>query len=437
MASTHQKPVTDVGALWSRTATAAPECAALNGSIEADFVIVGGGLTGTRTALGLAEHGAKVVLLEARTIGWGASGRSGGQCNPIWRKTPDMLAQLLGDSQATRLIETTLKSADALFGDIEKYGISCDGEQTGWVQAAHHRPAQTDLEHLAQAWNAAGANIDILDAAQTRTATGSELYDFALFHPRGGHVQPLSLTRGFARTAVKFGATLFENSPVQAVTRTGDKWTVTTPNGAVRTGQVILTTNAYSDNLWPKLRQTFLPMVSISLATAPLSDNLQKTVLPNAVTISDTRRAIYYARYDRDRRLVFGCVGSTEDAAVLGGIKRLKGGLNKVFPQLNDIEIETTWGGSIAVTPEMMPHLHEPEPGILAALGFSGRGIAMTSVMARTLVRKALGASNDSLPFPVTDIKPIPFHGIAKAVLPLAAPAMTLRDRLDSVFTRS
>ena len=427
---------TDTGALWSRTAGDAPVCSVLNQNIEADFVVVGGGLTGTRTALGLAESGAKVALLEAKSIGWGASGRSGGQCNPIWRATPDDLAKRLGDTQAARLVETTLASADTLFADIEKYSIDCDGEQTGWVQAAHCGSAQTSLEQLAEAWNAAGANISVLDQTETRRATGSEEYDFALFHPRGGHVQPLSLTRGFAHTAIKFGATLFEDSPVQSVTRAGDKWIVKTPNGSVTAGQVILTTNAYSDNLWPKLRQTFLPMVSVALATAPLSDNLRKAILPNAVTISDTRRAIYFARYDRDRRLIFGCVGSTEDAAAFGGVNRLKRGMNKVFPQLGETEIEATWAGSIAVTPEMMPHLHEPEPGILAALGFSGRGIAMTSVMARTLVSKALGASNDSLAFPVTAIKSMPFHAITKAVLPLAAPAMTARDTLDTIFKR-
>lgn len=426
----------DTGALWSRTAADAPDCTSLKNAIEADFVIVGGGLTGTRTALGLAEGGARVVLLEGKTIGWGASGRSGGQCNPIWRATPDDLAQRMGEAQAARLVETTLTSADALFADIETYGIACDGEQTGWVQAAHCAKAQTGLVQLAEAWNAAGANISLLDQAQTRRATGSQEYDFALFHPRGGHVQPLSLTRGFARTAIQLGAALYENSPVSSVTRTGDTWTVSTPEGSVRAAQVILTTNAYSDNLWPKLRQTFLPMISIALATAPLSDNLQKSVLPDAVTISDTRRAIYFARYDRDRRLIFGCVGSTEDAAAFGGINRLKRGLNKVFPQLGDTAIEASWAGSIAVTPEMMPHLHEPEPGILAALGFSGRGIAMTSVMARTLVKKALGAAHESLPFPVTAITPMPFHALTKAALPLAAPAMTVRDSLDTVFKR-
>ncbi|WP_224824403.1 FAD-binding oxidoreductase [Cognatishimia sp. MH4019] len=421
---------------WHRTATPAPVCDSLTGELTADFIVIGGGLTGTRTALGLAEEGASVVLLEAREIGYGASGRSGGQCNPIWRKTPDELSTLLGADVAARLVETTLGSADALFEDIARYGIECDAEQNGWVQAAHSGHARQTMSALAEAWIAAGADIRVLEGAQVQAATGSSAYDFALLHAKGGFVQPLSLTRGFARAALGFGAQLYESSPVRGIVRDGAGWRVSTDQGAVTAPQVILTTNGYTDDLWPGLRQTFYPMVSISLATAPLSDNLQKTVLPGAVTISDSRRAIYYARYDRDRRLIFGCIGSTETAATLGGVARLRRGLRRVFPQLGETPVEASWGGKIAVTPKMMPHLHEPAPGVLAGLGFSGRGIAMTSVMGRSLVRKALGAAEDTLPFAVSAMERVPLHWAATKLAPLAAPAASLRDRMDELLDK-
>ena len=423
------------GIHWQKTAGDAPACTPLQGENETEFVVVGGGLTGTRTALGLAESGARVVLLEAKDIGWGASGRSGGQCNPIWRATPDQLCQRLGDAYGQRLVETTMASADALFADIAKYNIDCDPEQNGWVQAAHSRSAQASLEAIAHSWNDAGAQISLLDRAETTQVSGSTAYGFSLFHPNGGHVQPLSLTRGFARAAMGFGAQLHNDSPVVAMAKVGKRWKVTTPNGSITADRVILTTNAYTDGLWPKLRQTFFPLVSVSLATAPLTAEQQASVLPNAVTLSDSRRAIYYSRYDRDRRLIFGCVGSNgDDPKTLGGVGRLQRGLRTVFPQLADIKIEASWAGRIAVTPEMMPHLHEPDTGVLAALGFSGRGIAMTSVMARTLVQKALGADDNTLPFPVSPVNAIPFHWAARQVVPLAAPAMTLRDRIDDVL---
>lgn len=149
-----------------------------------------------------------------------------------------------------------------------------------------------------------------------------------------------------------------------------------------------------------------------------------------AVTISDSRLAIYYSRYDRDKRLVFGCVGSTDHVDPLS-YQRLRGGLRTVFPQIADIEIERRWAGRVAVTPEMMPHMHEPAPGVLAGLGFSGRGIAMTSVTGRALSSKLLGGAIDDLPFPILPISPTPFAGITRSLVPLLAPSMTVKDKFD------
>ena len=252
------------------------------------------------------------------------------------------------------------------------------------------------------------------------------------FYVAGGHVHPLSLTRGYAKAAILRGAQMFCKTPVTALDRVDGKWRATTPQGEITAENVVLATNGYTNDLWPGLRQTFYPLISVSLATRPLDVDEQKTVLPGSVTISDSRLAIYYARYDRDKRLIFGCVGSMHSADALS-LRRLKGGLTTVFPQIGDIEIERKWAGRIAVTPEMMPHLHEPAPGVLAGLGYSGRGIAMTSVMGRTLAGKLLGQPDDDLPFPVMPITPLPMHGLTSRLIPLAAPAMTLKDKLDTL----
>ncbi|WP_077343354.1 NAD(P)/FAD-dependent oxidoreductase [Pseudocolwellia agarivorans] len=419
---------------WRTTATPGPECSSLKTNLTVDTVIVGGGLTGCRTALGLAESGMSVALLDAQCIGWGASGRSGGQCNPIWRETPEQLIKRFGEAQAERLIKTTITSADDLFADIAKYNIDCDAVQAGWVQAAHNRSARRSLEKLAEGWSAAGAKIERLEGDAVKKATGSPAYDFALRYKVGGNVQPLSLTHGYAINAQTKGAQLFSDSPVTSIERLGSKWRVTSPSGSVTAEKVVLTTNAYSTNLWPGLKQTFLPMVSIAIATEPLPKELQAVILPGKVTISDSRLAIYFSRYDRDGRLIFGCVGSTDTVGTLGGHQRLREGLRTVFPQLKNIAIERTWSGRIAVTPEMMPHLHQPEPGIIAGLGFSGRGIAMTSVMGRTITDKILGVPDDELAFPVSPIKKIPMHSLMNATLPLGAPLMSIRDKLSTII---
>ena len=417
---------------WTVTATAAPDLQPLGGARGFDVLVVGGGLTGCRTALGLADAGVSVGLVDARNVGWGASGRSGGQCNPIWRKTPDALKQILGQRHGENLIRTTLTAADDLFGDIRKYEVDCDGVQAGWVQAAHTRKAVADMSRLGAAWAAAGADIAVLEGDAVAAASGSPAYRWALKHRAGGHVHPLSLTRGYAKAAMARGAEMFRDTPVTGLERVGGKWQAMTPQGTITADTVVLTTNAYTDGLWPGLRQTFHPLVSVSLATAPLSAEQQQTVLPGGVTISDSRLAIYYSRYDRDKRLIFGCVGSTDYADALS-FARLRGGLRTVFPQIADIPIERKWAGRIAVTPEMMPHLHEPAPGILAGLGFSGRGIAMTSVMGRTLSAKILGRDEKDLPFPVLPITPLPMHGLTRRLIPLAAPAMTLKDKFSTL----
>ncbi|MFK7835971.1 MAG: NAD(P)/FAD-dependent oxidoreductase [Sulfitobacter sp.] len=421
---------------WHRTAPAAPTCDRLDGDTKADVVIVGAGLTGLRTAITLAEAGTDTIVIDAEKIGFGSSGRSGGQCNPIWRATPDDLRKKFGAEQGDRLIQTTLTAADDLFDDIRRYAIDCGAEQNGWIQAAHTQNAALGLERLRAGWASVGAPITELSKAETHQGVGSDAYDFALHHAKGGFVQPMALTRGFAKTAQAAGARLFERAPATGIKKQGAFWVVTTPKGKITCDTVILTTNAYTDDLWPNLRQTLLPMYSISLATAPLTEAQQATVLPGRKTIADTRLAIYYARYDADNRLIFGCVGSNDSARTLGGVGRLQAGLHTVFPQLKDIEIECTWAGRIGVTQDMMPRMHAPAPGVLAGLGFSGRGIAMTSVMGRSLARKVLGGRNADLPFPVSQIAPIPMHELSRRMVPLMAPVMSMKDKASVAWDR-
>ncbi|WP_425041609.1 NAD(P)/FAD-dependent oxidoreductase [Primorskyibacter sp. S187A] len=420
---------------WRVTAEPAPAIDPLTDALDVDVLIVGAGLTGCRTALGLADKGVSVAVVDSQDIGFGASGRSGGQCNPIWRKTPQELKELLGQTHGETLVQTTLRAADDLFADIRTFDIQCDAVQAGWVQAAHTRKAVRNMRRLGEAWAEAGADIQELTGNAVEAASGSPAYQWALRHAAGGHVHPLSLTRGYAEAAMARGALFFRDTPVTTLERKDGKWQAQTPRGRVTAENVVLTTNAYTTDVWPGLKQTFHPLVSISIVTEPLSEDQQRSVLPGSVTISDSRLAIYYARYDRDNRLVFGCVGSTDHVDPLG-FNRLRAGLQTVFPQIASIRIVRKWAGRIAVTPEMMPHLHEPAPGVLAGLGFSGRGIAMTSVMGRTLSKKLLGTPVSELPFPVQPIQPIPMHGLTRRLIPLAAPAMTLKDKFDSLVSR-
>lgn len=418
---------------WTTTASAAPVCQQLDGTVDVDVLVVGAGLTGCRTALGLAEAGASVALVDSQEIGWGSSGRSGGQCNPIWRQTPQELIEMLGVNHGERLIRSTLSAADDLFADIKRFGVDCDAVQNGWIQAAHTKKARTNMRSLGSSWAAAGLDIEEIEGDDVRAASGSPAYSFALRHAAGGHVHPLSLTRGYARAAIAHGAQALEKTPITKLERADGKWRASSASGKITAENVVLATNGYSKGIWPNLERTFHGLFSVAIATQPLTAAQQAEILPGKVTISDSRLAIYFARYDRDGRLIFGCVGSSERVDYMGGYQRVKRGLRTVFPQIADIQVERKWAGRIAVTPEMMPHIHEPAPGILAGIGFSGRGIAMTSVMGRALSSKLLGTPAADLPFPIRPITPVPLHGIASRLMPLAAPAMTLRDRFETL----
>jgi sarcosine oxidase len=291
------------------------------------------------------------------------------------------------------------------------------------------------LEGLCAAWNAAGGDIALLGREECRNWSGSADYVGGLFHPTAGHVQPLSLVRGFAAAALRHGVRIFERSAAKAISRTADgKWTLRTETGSLVADQVVITTNAYTGDLWPKLKRTIMPLVSLQAATEPLSAAQKAEVLPRETTIADTRRAIFYGRYDRDGRLSIGCMGSDPDCPdALGGLRRLKSGTERIFPALKGISWQFKWGGRIAMTPDFLPHLHEPAPGLLVGLGFNGRGVAMTSVMGRALAAKLLGTRDSDLPFPISPLKAIPLHRILTAILPVAAPLLSAADRIDRI----
>jgi sarcosine oxidase len=402
-------------------------------------VVVGAGFTGLRTALELAQAGVRVVVLEAESVGFGASGRTGGQCNPILRMTPAAAAKALGRRHGENLVQATIASADELFGTIARHRIACDPVQKGWLQAAHSPAAAKRLMALQSAWVAEGARIDRLDGPATRDWSGSAEYVAALHHPTAGHVQPLSLVRGFAGAVLAQGGRIFEHSRAKRIERLPARgWRVVTADGDVTAAWLVVATNGYTDGLVPELRRSILPMVSLLAATAPLGPAQRAAILPRLTTIADTRRAIYYARFDRDHRLAIGCLGSSaQSPARLGGLARLKAGAVRIFPALRDVEWQYAWGGHIAVTPDFLPHLHEPAPGLLIGLGFNGRGVAMSSVMGRALAAKILGAAESTLPFPVTPLRAMPWHRLLSMVLPLAAPALAARDGMDRLAGRA
>ena len=403
-----------VNSLWASNAIAEPVTVQLQGSINVDTVIIGAGFTGLRAALLLAEAGQTVVVLEANKIAWGASGRNGGQVNPLPpENTPATIEKHLGSKYLDRIAQTMLGSADELFDIIDKYEIDCQARQNGWLRVDHYSQARQASRATAKAWSEYGIEVQYLQGEQLHYETGSTAFQSATLIPKGGAIHPLSYARGLAKCAIEAGAVIYTHSPAISYTKK-DKWQIATTSGKVSATTVLVCTNGYSDALIPKLAKSIIPLVSIQMASPRLDEDLIAEILPNGRTLSDTRRTIIYGRREPDNRILLGSLGRLSRHGDLKAFSDLKQEAIRIYPVLADVDWEFHWGGQIAITHDHLPHLHEPEPGIFAGLGYNGRGVAMGNVMGRILAERVLGKSEADLPFPTTSIKTYPFHSFYK-----------------------
>lgn len=420
--------------LWMDTAVPEPDTESFLGDSRADVVIVGAGYTGLRAALELANSGTDVVVLEAREIGWGASGRNGGQVNPLLpENTPESTVQKLGAEAGEKLYRLAMQSADELFELIRKYNISCGARQNGWIRVAHCRTAEKNWQQECESWARVGVNLEILNHSRLEELTGTSGFSMGALVEAGGAIHPLSLARGLAQAAMSRGAKIFNHTPVQALKRAGSGWTAVTPAGTIHAEHVLLCTNGYTDGLWPGLKNSIVPLTAVQVATYPLTETVSRSILPGGQTLSDTRRTILYGRREPEGQFVLGSIGQGNDGRAVD-FKRLRREALKLFPQLESANWSYQWGGRMAVTREHLPHLHEPAPGLTAGLGFNGRGVAMSNVMGRVLAERVLGKAPEDLPIPVTAINSYPLRRFTGIGVPLAIGWMNLRDRLDRMF---
>ncbi len=417
-------------ALWSSTAAPPPETPPLRGDRRADACVVGGGFTGLSTALHLAEAGVDTVLIEAEYPGFGASGRNHGQVVPGYSKhSPDEIVAKLGKERGEALNRWVQDSAALVFDLIRRHGIDCDAVHKGWLMPAHNEERLAVARAKHDQWAARGAPVDFLDRTQTADITGSPHYIGAWMHRGGGNIQPLGYTRGLARAAQKAGAAVHGASPALSIERSGGRWQVKTPGGTVTAEKVVLATNAYGGNLWPSLARSIVPVRLFQSATAPLSDNIARSILPQGHSISDSRRALWSFRKDRQGRLVVGAA-PLFTAGVHGPINRIVADhIRTVFPQIGDIRPERVWDGRVAVTTDRLPHLHDLAECLHAGLGYSGRGIAMATGMGKVLAARVCGTPPEELPVPTTPVRPLPLYALGIPIARLTIAWHRWQDR--------
>ncbi len=422
--------------LWAATAEPAPETLSLNRDINVDVAIVGAGFSGLRAALVLAESGLQVAVFDAGDIGWGASGRNGGQVNPIGHEPPSVIAQRwdkqYGGDYAQRFTALITQSADEVFDVIKHYAIRCDAEQNGWIRALHSNIARPAFETLYRDWRDAGADLHWIEPQTLEQLSGAKGYKAGWIARRGGSVQPLSYVRGLARAAQSAGANIYTHIPIEHHRRVSGKWQLTSRQRKITADQVLLCTNGYTDDLYSQLRESIVPVVSIQAATQVLSEAQCQAILVNRHTFADTRRVIFYFRKTGENRLVFGSAGIADEIPGTAERQRILNGLNTVYPQFPTLKIDYIWGGKIAVTQDHLPHIHQPAPGIYAGLGCNGRGVALSTVMGRLLAELVLGKDKKALAIPITTIKKYPFHRFHRTGIKIAVHWKEFQDNREA-----
>jgi glycine/D-amino acid oxidase-like deaminating enzyme len=416
----------DFPSLWRATAPAAPLWPPLTESRRCDVLVIGGGFQGLSAALHLAEAGTDVVLLEAEDPGFGASGRNGGQVIPGLKDDPDTLDRTWGPAAT----EFTGGTADVLFALVARLGIDCDAVQDGWIQAGSKQVHLAGLRTRMAQWQARGIAAEWLDADAMERATGARGFTGGWRDPRAGRVHPLKLAQGLARAAAAAGARIHGRSPVAALTRNGKGWKARLERGAtVEAEKVILATNVYTPaKLEPRLRRATVPANSFQVATAPLTAAQRARILPGGEVVSEARRVGTYFRIGPENRLMLGGRGSFSDPQSAEGFSRIEAELARLFG--TGFEITHRWFGRVGMTPDHRLRLCAPAPGLLAATGFNGRGVALSVSLGKAMAEHL--AHGTPLPIPPSETIPaLPFHALHPIYGSLGIRYYQLRDALD------
>ena len=419
---------------YAATANPSPERPALQGDVHADVCVIGAGYTGLSTALFLAEAGMQVVVLEAVKVGFGASGRNGGQLVNSYSRDIDTVAQQV-DAKAAKLIGDMAFEGNRIIRErIARYNIQCD-LKNGGVFAAFNAKQMHHLESQQKLWASYGYDkVEMLDKEQLRAIVNTDSYIGGSIDHGGGHMHSLNLALGEAAAIESHGGKIYEHSAVVKIERTagqGGSPIVHTAQGRVLAKKVVVAGNAYLGNLVPELAAKAMPCGSQVVTTEVLSDEMVQDLIPNGQCVEDCNYLLDYYRITGDNRLLYGggVVYGARDPDNVEAIIRPK--MLKTFPQLKDVKIDFAWTGNFLLTLSRLPQVGILNDNIYYSQGCSGHGITYTHLSGKVLSEALLGrpermqafAQLPHYPFPGGRTFSVPFSAIGAAWY-------TLRDRL-------
>ena len=416
---------------YAASACPAPDRPPLKGAMKADVCVIGAGFTGLSAALHLARSGAKVVVVEADTVGYAASGRNGGQIHTGHRKSQEELERWLGKVHARDLWNLCEESKALVRENVRAHDIACDLKD-GLVIAAHTRsaigPIAHESEYLAKHYGYSQARM--MDASETARQLGTTAYPAARYDLGGGHLHPLNYARGLAAAAEKAGAQIFEHSRARAIDEDRAGANIRTADGIVTADHVLLATDAFIGDLAPQLAKFIGHVESFVSATEPLGEELNAKILPCDAAVADTRHVLDYYRKSADGRMLYAGRESywtiPKDIAAVVRPRMLS-----VYPNLAGVKTEYAWSGAVGITATRMPHLGRLSKRILFAYGYSGQGVALANIGGKVMAEAVLGKSERFDVF--ARVPPTPFPGGRLLRKPLVSAALMWFKLMDSL----
>lgn len=405
-----------VNSYYAATANGQAAYPALSGAMTTDVCIIGGGFTGVNAGLELAQRGVKTIVLEAVRIGFGASGRNGGQLINGYSRELDLIADRYGGLAGRAIGALAREGGDIIRGRLAQYNIQCDFRAGGILAAVNHAQFR-GLAHRVKTWQTYGFEdgLELLDQNSLRQHIKSNRYVGGLIDQYGGHLHPLNLVQGEAAALISLGGVIYEDSPALSVDF-GDVVTIKTANGEVKAKTLLVCGNAYLQNILPALETQIMPVSSQVLATEPLGP-LAERLLPTNMCVEDCNYIMDYFRRSADNRILYGggvVYGGQDSLSLRARVLPL---LHKTFPELKEARIDYAWSGNFALTLARFPQMGRLTPNVYFAHGDSGHGVTTTHLLARILAEAVMG---DTKRFDVFANLPFsPFPGGQKFRVPL------------------
>ena len=393
---------------YAASANAAPSRPALEGDVQADVCVVGAGFSGLSAALHCLQQGRSVTVLESNFIGWGASGRNGGQIVNGLNASLERIESRF-DANTAQFVGTMLQEGASIIRDfVATHAIDCDLKQRN-VYVGFNKKHMQELEAKQSLWRIHGMDDhELLDKDALQAYVKSEIYYGGMVDHSGGHLHPLNLALGEAAAIEKLGGSIYENTSVTSVNTDSKQPTLITNNGRVTCNTLVLCGNAYLGQAVPKLAPRVMPVSTQVMATEPLGDELAHSLLPNDACVEDVRYILDYYRLSADKRLLFGggtIYGGRDPKSVE---KKLRPNMEKVFPELKHVKVEYAWSGNFALSFSRVPQLGRLGENTFFAMGYSGHGVTGSHLFGRLISEGIAGRDDRFEKFAALPWQPFP-----------------------------